>query len=553
MPAVAQTFKDFRVSAARQFAHTMIVIDDEASQTQKPPKIVKLKTPSRLSPARPPTVAANDEPIPGGKHALDAKALIDNAMNLGLVCSVLRPKKGENIRVQMKRVAERADIICLDWEIYKDGGVAATKIIKDIVSDDSKRNGRLRLIAIYTGDVTNNEILKKVIGAFSVSFQNKHDLNREPLYISSNSGLRIVCLFKSHGVQLTEPRSENQVSEQGLPARLLEEFAMLSDGLLSSVALATIAAIRSSTHHVLAKISRNLDGPYFHHRAVLPNVSDAEEYAVDVVLSELKNSVDKQGVAAIYAGPMAIEARIREIAAGAQTLALRWDDKGAKQFDVDVAQVVRLVSEGVAPAHEGVTGQKPKKAIFEKELSTFFSKDRDSAHTEMREFAALTGVRAHPGSSPYNDGNSVPSLGLGAIIQAPDGTYLMCLQASCDSVRLKKKSDFLFIPLTVNEEQPDHVVPVVEKGEVRPLGLSISQRSYASALSISFAPSANTETVVAVRIARRRGIHFASAGGISYRWIASLKQRRALRTAQRLGQDMGRLGFDEFEPFRRKE
>ena len=38
--------------------------------------------------------------------------------------------------------------------------------------------------------------------------------------------------------------------------------------------------------------------------------------------------------------------------------------------------------------------------------------------------------------------------------------------------------------------------------------------------------------------------------GNAYRWIADLKRQRALRTVQRLGQHMGRLGFDEFEPYR---
>jgi hypothetical protein len=46
-------------------------------------------------------------------------------------------------------------------------------------------------------------------------------------------------------------------------------------------------------------------------------------------------------------------------------------------------------------------------------------------------------------------------------------------------------------------------------------------------------------------------LFFVSMDRQSYRWIADLKQRRALRTAQKLGQGMGRLGFDEFESYRR--
>ena len=39
-------------------------------------------------------------------------------------------------------------------------------------------------------------------------------------------------------------------------------------------------------------------GHYFHHRALIPNPDDAEGYAVDIVLSELKGAIDKGQVAA---------------------------------------------------------------------------------------------------------------------------------------------------------------------------------------------------------------------------------------------------------------
>src|SRR6202035_4411620 len=114
-----------------------------------------------------------------------------------------------------------------------------------------------------------------------------------------------------------------------LPDRLQKEFSLLAGGLLSNVALATIASIRDATHHVLAKMAEPMDAPYFHHRAILPMGSDAEEYSVDVVLSDLKSAVDKRGVAQKYAGPDAIAARIREMAQGSANLRLRYELKGA--------------------------------------------------------------------------------------------------------------------------------------------------------------------------------------------------------------------------------
>ena len=83
-------------------------------------------------------------------------------MELGLICSVLKPRKGEHFKGRVLKAAEVADIVCLDWEIFDDGGEAASQLVRDIVRTDAKQYGRLRLIAIYTGDTTNIEILKKV-------------------------------------------------------------------------------------------------------------------------------------------------------------------------------------------------------------------------------------------------------------------------------------------------------------------------------------------------------------------------------------------------------
>ena len=82
------------------------------------------------------------------------------------------------------------------------------------------------------------------------------------------------------------------------------------------------------------------------------------------------------------------------------------------------------------------------------------------------------------------------------------------------------------------------------------IGLSAPGTAYAELHSARFNPDVKTETVLARKLGRRQGLFFKSIGGETYRWIADLKQRRALRTAQKLGQAMGRLGFDEFEPFR---
>ena len=554
-----RTFKELRHEASREFAQTMIVVDDDegdqGSEASSPQPVGTLDPPSH----RTRSAATADTPAKrvgvgkSGSHKLNAKLLIDKAMDLGLICSVLRPKEGENFRDRVVRAAQVADIVCLDWEIYGDGGEAASKIISAIIRKDAEQNGRLRLIAVYTGGTRNVDIPDQILNAIPEELREEHGFKKESLQIESKNGVRIVCLFKAHGTQLSGPMAVNQVGEDQLPERLQTEFAQLSEGLLSNVALATVASIRSSTHHILSKFAGHMDGPFFHHRALIDNPDDAEEYAVNIVMSELKGAVDKQQVAAIYAGPQAIGDRIREIARGAKTLTFR-DEKGPPR-PLDLETVVKIVTDGLDRViEERMLPSGPGKKTAEKNLSSLFSDSQKAARCLMHQFAALTGVSAYPGSHPYQSGQ-VPRLGLGTIIQDKDGLYLMCLQASCDSVRIKDTESFLFVPLKEEDEKspkPDHVVPIsLGANPVRYVGLIISKKSYRVVRSIEF--SACQGTVNAERSQDPPGFRFVDTKGGAYRWIADLKRQRALRTVQRLGRHMGRLGFDEFEPYRQKE
>ena len=557
------TFEKLRHAAAREFAQTMIVIDDEANLVPEEPSsqpVGDLRPPSRITSSAPPadTSAKHVGSEKSDSQKLNAKSLIDNAMDLGLICSVLRPKKGENFQGRVVRAAKAADIVCLDWEIFGDGGDAASKIIADIIRADDKQNGRLRLIAIYTGDKTNDKILGKILAAIPEELREAHEFKEGFLQIDSQNGVRIVCLFKGHGIQLTDHRKDNQVGEDKLPERLQSAFANLSEGLLSNVALATIASIRSSTHHVLSKFSGQMDGPFFHHRALAERPEDAGDYAVDIVLSELKGAVDKRHVAATYAGPEAIKARIQEKAGNAEKLTLHYEDKGKPgTFPLEVDVSVEIVTDGFnLVVGKGKLPKSLGQKTAKKNLSSLFCDSYKAARSQMHQFAALTGVRAYPGSRPYHSSPFSPQLGLGTIVQDKDKTYLMCLQASCDSVRIKDVGNFLFVPLDTEDSKPEHVVPVPLSSHTHKfnyIGLCTTKESYRVVRSIAFVSCPTTKTVTAEPSQDRSGFDFVDTGRNAYRWIADLKRRRAFRTVQRLGQSMGRLGFDEFEPYRQKE
>ena len=69
-------------------------------------------------------------------------------------------------------------------------------------------------------------------------------------------------------------------------------------------------------------------------------------------------------------------------------------------------------------------------------------------------------------------------------------------------------------------------------------------------MSMEFAPTGGTERVLASYGGHPKRLHFVSTKKEAFEWVADLKHYPALRVAQELGQEIGRLGYDEFEPFR---
>ena len=571
-------FDKFRLKAAKIFAQSMIFVDDEASQAPDLPVVRRLMRPPEGIKAiekHGEQADEHDTEEQTTKFKFNAELLIDNAMDRGLICSVLCPKKDEEVTNLTNRVvnaARVADIVCLDWDIYGDGGSVATKIIRKILQDDAKRNGRIRLIAIYTADFSNQDSIMKMVRQ-RIPDEIRQNLENcdETLEFNSDHGIRIVCLFKKNGVELDSSVNSHQVSEDRLPSRLQLEFAKLSEGLLSNTAIATVASLRNSTHHVLSRFVGAMDGPFFHHRALINNTEDAEEYAVNIVLSELKASVNKRQIGAEHAGHAAIDARIKELAMdlGQNNELELLSDKpssndetktGQKSYKLPTEFAIEIVSKGLLSFRSCRMSKlkvQPPKKIIKNFIYSMFAENLEIARNRLYQFAALTSVQTHPESFLCQSNRWVPTLGLGTVILDKHGdreSYLLCLQASCDAVRIDCERNFLFVRMKKAESgKPDHVVPVPIANEsgVNYIGFNISCESYRSTCTINFSSCDDTKTVDARQNENSRGFYFKCTDGKQYSWIADLKHRRALRTAQRLGSEIGRLGFEEFEPLRK--
>ena len=550
------TFADDQYSAARSFAYTMIVVDDEPiGDHDEIEPAGKVKTPGRGDVAA--GKVSEEGPQKPILHSLKTKELIKSALDLGLVCSVVNPKGHEgSVAKSVANAALRADIVSLDWQMNdSDDGLLASEIIKEILCRDEEIGGRLRLIAIYTGDTDKQGILDKIADRLNAAKEITSRVTKKDSELMNAAGLRVIWRRKSLGNE----KLADAVSETQLPDELLKAFAKLSNGLLSNVALATISAMRDTTHHLLSKFSAELDGPFFHHRALLDNSYESMDYAVSIVMSALKSEVNKSQITDRYTTIEAIKRRLE--VDQKDKLILRYMQEGSeRQFHFSLDEILTLIEgsnkekwppeilTAAKARKENNSNAKPGHAFLKSDFSTVFSESRDAAIQSMLRFSFLSSSNSSELSKVSR--TVLPKLGLGSVLYSETRGYLLCLQASCDAAR--GDGMFFFVPLDSARSYPHVVVPHLNsKGEPNYIGLELPKNCYTKSLIINFGKIDPKSGGVSIIFDGKRSIFYVLCNEKNeYRWLANLKYKRALRISQDVSQQMSRIGFDEFEPYR---
>lgn len=532
-------------SIALEFLHSVVLIDDRvfvptlAEETLSSATPEEVRTPSRRG-ATPfeETVAPSAEPVGSSTdHPLNAKPLIDRFAEQGLVCAVLRADKDDDIK-RTGKAAQRSDIVVLDWKINAIYGDTTLQLIRDVVGSGDR--DRLRLIAIYTGENTLVDITKRVREELDSFLGSKYKHRRDDPYGVTRGPVRIVVYAKAETML---PREDPELyariaTPQELPDRLLADFAQMTSGLVSNVALDALARLRASMHRILLRLHPGLDAAYLTHRALVSPPEEAEEHLVALVVSEIAGILDESAVGR-RADITAIRLWLQDrIAAGAE---LGKAFGFGTQTDVDpLAELCTILELGIG--HEKLPKQlEPLKSRKQsRTLTERFCTPETDAPRRDSEFATLLSLRERYATRP-------PSLTLGTVVVSGASgapSYWLCVQPACDSFRLHAQRPFPMLPLTaVSGEQDAFDVVIIEGDAV--LKLKASVKPYEQQLPI-FSPDATSFTVRPIVWADGSMI-FTAADAVEYRWIGELKPDHAQRFLQRLGSEQGRVGVVESE------
>ena len=357
--------------------------------------------------------------------------------------------------------------------------------------------------------------------------------------------VRAAVFAKENAPTLPPDLADRRVAFDELPARLRREFAALTTGLVTSVALSALAALRDDTHRILKVLNPSLDAAYLGHRSALPVPADAEDLAVALVSAEVASVIEDHDVGmevneeALFLWldqPHDPPLKLGELA-------------GLTGKDRPSTDQVRLMLSGGLGTEEGLmavkglgTASKGQWNQVKKRATLVFAQTMESADESE---AAL--VQCLTLKTTYTRPERM--LKLGTIILAPGNQYLVCVQPVCDSVRLQaevRAFPFLKLRLQDSEKLRSHyIVPGPQSGEWRRLLLNTNPRDI---VIVRFKPLAGNDTIRAAGAGNK--YVFKDTSRKIYRWVGQLKPEFAQKVAVDLAQEFAQVAVNEAEMLR---
>jgi hypothetical protein len=533
---------------AAGFLRSAVVIDDqfvdlEIEVLQPPTTPEADPTLSDQAPLNPPARSPLDE-VPNA--GLPVEAVTRSFASRGIVCGAFRPSPEIMGDAAVMAATKNADLVILDWNLYKDGGSRARELITELVK---ARADEWLVIVVYTffHDEPLERIAAKVAEAVRAGTEREAVLEDRTVRAAGVT-VHVVAKEPSHGERGAGVRPDD------LADYVINLFARGTEGLLPSVALAGLTAVRSEALAVLRAFNPSMDAAYIGHRLLMYRPDDAEDQLIALLAAEFLDAMRRKRV-----GEQAEWVAVRRWLEGhgIQSVAnvpQEWWDKvfvggsppGGDRLDV----LLRVLRDGASNLSPRLLLNEKKAHLHATRL--FAGLDAAAALESDTKFAEFMELERDPPNVP-------PRLGLGTLLHTAAG-YCVSLQPACDSIRLTVATGFPLVPLgparedlrfdvIVDDKLPDEAEPATTKRLVTPSKFGAVQLRM-------FVPDAGSQAV----LAQREGDAWTFSeqpkpGGeppTAYRYVATLREHQALRLARRFADRLARLGLDESEWARRQ-
>lgn len=536
-------------SQVSEFLQTVVMIDDEALRRLSPQESVREYTDEweddsvSLAGGASLKLAAPTEPRSGDD--LDVQEVTVSFANRGLSCAILSPQsaeENENLKPAFVKTAKRADALILDWSLNGDDGRTAEKLVRAVLKQDRKLpHRRLRLIVIYTGEPALQAIADRIAKATDESARDGDcEWDDENKVAFSRGPVRVAVFSKEHVINLPVALESRRRSISALPTVVVEEFGRHSMGLVTSAALSALTGIRNDSHRLLAVLSPLLDPALLGQRVALNHPEDVERQVETLIGSELLAIVQDHEIGA-HIGLSKIKdwlthhkhlrpRGLSAVAAVTEETRLQFLTTGLGDDVMDaMAAATQLSKSNLRKVRADGT------ALFAATL-----KERDDSTRILAERMSMRSRYSKP----------TPILQLGSVVEQ-DGSYAVCVQPLCDSVRIKGSRVFPLVPLEIAAEgdlkSGDGLLTVRDSRQSNGF---VRLRVLATPAGLQMVEFMASELgVVQARV--MWGVNrFPTSSNKTWRWVGELKPDHAQRVVETLASKFSRIGLDESEILR---
>jgi hypothetical protein len=564
MKAGSEFFKR-SLDVAKRFLQTAVVIDDRAFLTEQIVEATPhaVATPPTPSTAIPP--AKSNEELSGDSgdlramsvpdsnpHRLDAEAVIESFAQLGITCSVLKrvPHQNPAAAGTAHELFEPADILIIDWQTRRSDGsdshAETLNFLETAVTDSTRSTPQqLRLVVVYTGAIDLLDVADQVGGRIRAAIGTAPKKDGE--FAFEVGPIRVVVLGKPSNKRTEQGKNQQIESDTDLASRAVSEFAIMTSGLVSNVALDAMAEIRRATHRLLSRFAPELDAPFLTHRALLDPPNTGNEQLVPLIVSELEAILEDK-----VHGDLLSDDSIREWLATRGNPFPFVEDAPHITTDAQAKQATDdLCIKGVNQHETFSVPDEPtwvKKIANDKDASKLGKLTNLIAAEEIstgnEKFEALMSLRARYGGNP-------PMLSLGTILKSTSDEegdkFWLCMQPACDCY-IRSGGPTRGFPLLLMRVVAERF-NLLAQDDGAFVRLRWDAKPYKIQMVVFQANSPNQAVMSQLEGTK---FWFQSADtGTRFRWLGELKFPQAQRVAHSLSSETARIGLTESEWLRR--
>lgn len=579
------SFKENSKKIAQHFLQSVVAVDDNIRFEQRPVAVDdKLIEPDDSDLGELESDLNKQQATVPLSHELYYQDLSHNFASKGIICGGFSPEGDVESSLQaVVNTSKNADITILDWQMEKAGpdGKFAIDTALRISEIDIAEGGRTRLICIYTAE--------NAKGVADILLASLARLESELKESTITFNLPELTHWKIEVVNKADKQ------EIDLCDFLIDSFTKLTTGLLSNAVVSSIAAIRDNTHNLLHKFNSALDPAYISHILGLissPKMREqahdvAFDYAVELISEELKSSLQinekvKSSLSkdTIHSWPDFIEDEEEKETfcmnlSGGEKLAFNKSRMKELLIANDIKEALNNIGmEAGTKKVEGVgnTTLKLAKESDHTKIAPILNKNGAIKVTEKKpnpvkrfENEAIQLSIHEPSEVPLLDLCSIentrrcqnsllyraPSLKQGTVIKDRQGSYFLCIQPLCDSVRLQSLTSFTFIKIDEATGAKAKFSHVLKKADKTHLKLSISCKA-TTVKTFDFEPHIVDKVVLSSKENNQYFFKEALTEN-NFEWFGEFKQSITQAIVNNLAAQISRVGNDSFEWLRQKQ